>query len=68
LASYTLAFALQPRKEHGKTSFRVAASKEGKRKEERVREGGREEERMKRKGEMIIVMMIIIMITIIVMK
>ena len=27
LASYTLAFALQPRKKHGKTSVRVAASK-----------------------------------------
>ena len=27
LASYTLAFALQPRKKHGKTSARVAASK-----------------------------------------
>ena len=27
LASYTLAFALQLRKEHGKTSVRVAASK-----------------------------------------
>ena len=26
LASYTLAFALQPRKKHGKTSVRVAAS------------------------------------------
>jgi hypothetical protein len=25
LASYTLAFALQPRKKHGKTSVRVAA-------------------------------------------
>jgi hypothetical protein len=27
LASYTLAFALQPRKKHGKTSVRIAASK-----------------------------------------
>ena len=27
MASYTLAFALQPRKKHGKTSVRVAASK-----------------------------------------
>ena len=27
LASYTLAFALQPRKKHGKTSVRLAASK-----------------------------------------
>jgi len=27
LASYTLAFALQPRKKHGKTSVRVPASK-----------------------------------------
>ena len=27
LASYTLAFALQPRKKHGKTSVSVAASK-----------------------------------------
>jgi len=27
LASYTLAFVLQPRKKHGKTSVRVAASK-----------------------------------------
>jgi hypothetical protein len=27
LASYTLAFALQPRKKHGKTSVRVATSK-----------------------------------------
>ena len=27
LASYTLAFALQPRKKHGKLSVRVAASK-----------------------------------------
>jgi len=27
LASHTLAFALQPRKKHGKTSVRVAASK-----------------------------------------
>ena len=27
LASYNLAFALQPRKKHGKTSVRVAASK-----------------------------------------
>jgi hypothetical protein len=27
LASYTLAFALQPRKKHGKTPVRVAASK-----------------------------------------
>jgi hypothetical protein len=27
LASYTVAFALQPRKKHGKTSVRVAASK-----------------------------------------
>ena len=27
LASYTLPFALQPRKKHGKTSVRVAASK-----------------------------------------
>jgi len=27
LASITLAFALQPRKKHGKTSVRVAASK-----------------------------------------
>jgi len=27
LASYTLAIALQPRKKHGKTSVRVAASK-----------------------------------------
>ena len=27
LASYTLAFALQPRKKHGKTSVRVAATK-----------------------------------------
>ena len=27
LASYTLEFALQPRKKHGKTSVRVAASK-----------------------------------------
>jgi hypothetical protein len=27
LANYTLAFALQPRKKHGKTSVRVAASK-----------------------------------------
>ena len=27
LASYTLAFTLQPRKKHGKTSVRVAASK-----------------------------------------
>jgi len=27
LASYTLAFALQLRKKHGKTSVRVAASK-----------------------------------------
>ena len=27
LASYTLAFALQPKKKHGKTSVRVAASK-----------------------------------------
>ena len=26
LASYTLAFTLQPRKKHGKTSVRVAAS------------------------------------------
>jgi len=26
LASYTLAFALQPKKKHGKTSVRVAAS------------------------------------------
>ena len=29
LASVTLAFALQPRKKHGKTSVRVAASKNG---------------------------------------
>ena len=27
MASYTLAFALQPRRKHGKTSVRVAASK-----------------------------------------
>jgi hypothetical protein len=29
LASYNLAFALQPRKKHRKTSVRVAASKNG---------------------------------------
>jgi hypothetical protein len=28
LASYTLAFALQPRNQHGNTSVRVAASKD----------------------------------------
>jgi len=31
LAIYTLAFALQPRKKHGKISVRVAASKKGSR-------------------------------------